>query len=206
MAPNGGSSSSRCSSRCGLRGSGSVYNSQRMNEHILDALLRVQTTGKGWKSYKQSPKFILARKQCLSPEIIKLCLDIEKSLAANDVVKCITVLEDLWLEVGSASLKRNRESFVLLGGDALLLRILSYPFVHAPNAVVLLPVQVWTARKECLTVLRELCFTLPFYTETLAANRDFVIQLFSLMGNAKTFDLGTLPLLDSQLDAFRRSL
>eukprot|EP00246_Nothoceros_aenigmaticus_P018067 TRINITY_DN9316_c0_g1_i1.p1 TRINITY_DN9316_c0_g1~~TRINITY_DN9316_c0_g1_i1.p1 ORF type:complete len:883 (-),score=147.83 TRINITY_DN9316_c0_g1_i1:126-2774(-) len=189
MAPNGGSSSGRGSSRCGLRGSASVYNSQRTNEHILDALLRVQTTGKGWKSYKQSPKFVLARKQCLFPEIIKLCVDIEKSLAANDVAKCTTVLEDVWLEVGSASLKRNRESFVLLGGDALLLRILSYPFMHPPNGEVPLSVQVWTARKECLTVLRELCFTLPFYTETLAANRDFVIQLFALMGNPKTFDL-----------------
>ena len=43
---------------------------------------------------------------------------------------------------------------------------------------------------ECLAVLRELCFSMPAFSESLSSQKHFVYRLFELMENRTTFDHG----------------
>lgn len=44
-----------------------------------------------------------------------------------------------------------------------------------------LPRLVWAMRNQSLVLLRELCFTLPFFSESLACHKSLIADLFHLM-------------------------
>ena len=47
---------------------------------------------------------------------------------------------------------------------------------------------MWELRKECLVLLRDLCYATPLLSEQLCSQRSFIVFLFSLMRNQNTFD------------------
>jgi hypothetical protein len=83
---------------------------------------------------------------------------------------------------------------VLLAGAPLLLRLLDAPFHHptqptqategdpkaAPALLPHAPAPVWALRSECLVILREMCFSTPFFSEGLAANTTCVARFLEL--------------------------
>lgn len=160
---------------------------------VLRTLIGGQITGKGCKSIRQLPKAVYCRLQSKSHNMAPLCMDLENGLVANHVESCQRVLSNLAhsiCEWSSPPQELNREAFVLFGGDMLLLRALFCPFSSQDNVEKSGSSKVLSVRKDCLSILRELCFTVPFFTESLASNRDFIIKLFALMGNNITFDHG----------------
>jgi hypothetical protein len=87
-----------------------------------------------------------------------------------------------------------REHFVLFGGAQVVVNCLQVP-TNAQEAKnsgwrgVLAPEKnVWDLRKECLVLLRDLCYATPVLSEQLCSQRSFIIFLFSLMRNQNTFD------------------
>jgi hypothetical protein len=87
-----------------------------------------------------------------------------------------------------------REHFVLFGGAQALLRCLQVPVNetearHSGWRGEQLPEKsVWDLRKECLVLLRDLCYATPVLSEQLCSQRSFIVFLFSLMRNQNTFD------------------
>lgn len=163
---------------------------------VSRALFRAQISGKGCKSLRQLPTAIFCRLLCGSQNVAPLCMDLENALVANHVESCQRVISSLAVsisEFNSPHHQFNRDAFVLFGGQMLLLRALFCPFSSDSNVDNSLSTKVLNVRKECLSVLRELCFTLPYFTESLAAHQDFVINLFAMMGNYATFDHGWYP-------------
>jgi hypothetical protein len=78
---------------------------------------------------------------------------------------------------------------MLMAGSPLLLRLLDATWSHAaepaktaePKALLPhAPAPVWALRNECLSILRELCFTTPFFSESLAANATCVARFLEL--------------------------
>ncbi|GBG69909.1 hypothetical protein CBR_g4736 [Chara braunii] len=260
---------------------------------VLSSFFSSQITGRGCKSLRNLPRDVYRRLQSGSNGMAALCIDLETHLSSNDVESCRTVLRTISRQINeltSIHHQANRESFVLFGGDALLLRVLNSPFAN--NAVggrskigvgaqlasqstrvglagilatsssttsgaatvgggggggaggggaggvvgtlpagggrrrprlidsdrmwtaaarlqragnenggndergnqrereeeEVLPAPVWFLRNECLAILRDLCFTSPYFPESLAQHRDFLRRLFILMGNKETFD------------------
>jgi len=87
-----------------------------------------------------------------------------------------------------------RENFVLFGGAQVVVRCLQVP-VNAEEAkfsgwrgALAQEKSVWDLRKECLLLLRDLCYATPVLSEQLCSQRSFILFLFSLMRNQSTFD------------------
>lgn len=160
---------------------------------VVKALMESQVTGKGLKSIRQLPRGGYCRFQTSSKNMAPLCMDLENGLVSNHVEACQRVLSNLLYSIcewNNPHYQQNREAFVLFGGDVLLLRALFYPFSSEDGIEKLGSSKVLAVRRDCLSLLRELCFTVPFFPEGLAANGDFVIKLFAFMGNITTFDQG----------------
>ncbi|XP_024378941.1 uncharacterized protein [Physcomitrium patens] len=158
---------------------------------VVKALMESQVTGKGLKSIRQLPRVVYCRFQTSSKNMAPLCMDLENGLVSNHVEACQRVLSNLLYSIcewNNPHYQQNREAFVLFGGDVLLLRALFYPFSSEDGIEKLGSSKVLAVRRDCLSLLRELCFTVPFFPEGLAANGDFVIKLFAFMGNITTFD------------------
>jgi hypothetical protein len=140
-----------------------------------------------------------------------LCMELEAALIENQGEVCARVLATIShsiCELNSPQHQLNREGFVLFRGDVLLLRCLFCQFsavaAVAPAAAnedeeerddggpdhYLGSIKLLSLQKECLNILRELCFTVTHFTESLAAHADFVINLFGLMGFYSTFENG----------------
>lgn len=87
-----------------------------------------------------------------------------------------------------------RENFVLFGGAEVVVRCLQVPVDaeearHSGWRGPLGPEKhVWELRKECLVLLRDLCYATPLLSEQLCSQRSFIVFLFSLMRNQTTFD------------------
>ena len=87
-----------------------------------------------------------------------------------------------------------RESFVLFGGAQVVVQCLQVPVdaEEARNSGWRGPLgpakSVWELRKECLVLLRDLCFSVPALSEQLCSHRSFIVFLFSLMRDQNTFD------------------
>jgi Trpc4-associated protein len=87
-----------------------------------------------------------------------------------------------------------RENFVLFGGAHVVVRCLQVP-VNAEEAkhsgwrgALAQEKDVWDLRKECLVLLRDLCYVTPVLSEQLCSQPNFIVFLFSLMRNQSTFD------------------
>lgn len=87
-----------------------------------------------------------------------------------------------------------RENFVMLGGAQSVVLCLQVP-VNAEEAKhggwrgpVAQEKSVWALRKECLLLLRDLCYATPVLSEQLCSQRSFIVFLFSLMRQQNTFD------------------
>jgi Trpc4-associated protein len=132
-------------------------------------------------------------------------MELEAALIENQGEACARVLSTIShtiCELNSPHLQLNREAFVLFGGDVLLLRCLFCPFATtegsgssggsagAAGSEKMVSIKLLSLQKECLNILRELCCTVTYFTESLAAHDDFVINLFGLMGFYSTFDCG----------------
>lgn len=119
-------------------------------------------------------------------------MDLETGLVSNHVEACQRVLATLQhslCEWNNPLHAQHREAFVLFGGDILLLRALFYPF-SSEDGVERSSFKVLSVRRDCLSLLRELCLSVPLFPEGLAAKGDFIIKLFAFMGNNITFDQG----------------
>ena len=46
----------------------------------------------------------------------------------------------------------------------------------------------WELRRECMQLLRELCYSTPPLSEQLCTNDRLLVHLFGLMRNSTTFD------------------
>lgn len=87
-----------------------------------------------------------------------------------------------------------RENFVLFGGAQVVVRCLQVPVDagEAPHSgwrgEQPQEKSVWELRKDCLVLLRDLCYATPVLSEHLCSQRSFIVFLFSLMRNQSTFD------------------
>jgi Trpc4-associated protein len=87
-----------------------------------------------------------------------------------------------------------RENFVLFGGAHVVVRCLQVP-VNSEEAkhsgwrgALAQEKIVWDLRKDCLGLLRDLCYGTPVLSEQLCSQPNFIVFLFSLMRNQSTFD------------------
>ena len=160
---------------------------------LVKALMASQITGRGISSIRQLPRAVYSRFHPSSNNLAPLCLDLEHGLLSNHVEACQRVLSNLQhslCEWNNPNYDKNREAFVLFGGDILLLRALFYPFSSEDGVEKLSSSKVLSVRRDCLSLLRELCSSVPLFPEGLAAKGDFVVKLFAFMGNNITFDQG----------------
>lgn len=160
----------------------------------VKALMESQITGRGVKSIRQLPRAVyMSRFGSPISKLAPLCMDFETGLVSNHVEACqraLSNLQHLLCEWNNPHHKQNRESFVLFGGDILLLRALFYPFSGEDGVEKSGSSKVLSVRRDCLSLLRELCVSVPFFAGGLAANGEFVIQLFGFMYYTVTFDQG----------------
>lgn len=178
---------------CGFNGdigTGLQHSSQKKT--MLNVLIRAQTTGNGCKSLRQLPAAVYGRLQSRTDDVAPLCIELESALVAYDVDACQEALSKLaqsLCEWNNAHHQRNREAFVLFGGDVVLLRALFCKFPTPENPAKLrFTVKVLYIRNECLSILRELCFTVHPFIEYLAADETFVVKLFGMMRYHNTFN------------------
>lgn len=161
---------------------------------MLNVLIRTQTSGKGCASLRQLPAAVYGRLESTTDDVAPLCIELESALVVYDVDSCQEALSKLaqsLCEWNNSHHQRNREAFVLFGGDVLLLRALFCKFPTPENAEKLrFTVKVLYIRNECLSILRELCFTVHPFIEYLAADEVFVVKLFGMMRFHNTFNNG----------------
>ncbi|CAK9257708.1 unnamed protein product [Sphagnum jensenii] len=170
---------------------------------VLSCVLGGQISGRGCKGLRQLPCTLLRSLQPSVQAVAPLCMELEAALIENQGEACARVLSTIShtiCELNSPHLQLNREAFVLFGGDVLLLRCLFCPFATtegsgssggsagAAGSEKMVSIKLLSLQKECLNILRELCCTVTYFTESLAAHDDFVINLFGLMGFYSTFD------------------
>lgn len=176
---------------------------------VLSCVLGGQISGRGCKGLRQLPSTLLRSLQPSVQAVAPLCMELEAALIENQGEACARVLSTIShtiCELNSPHLQLNREAFVLFGGDVLLLRCLFCPFATtegsgsgggsagAAGSEKMVSIKLLSLQKECLNILRELCFTVTYFTESLAAHDDFVINLFGLMGFYSTFEYGKVLL------------
>jgi hypothetical protein len=174
---------------------------------VLSCVNWAQISGNGCKSLRQLPRALLRSMQPSAQAMAPLCMELEAALIENQGEVCARVLGTIShsiCELNSPQHQLNREGFVLFRGDVLLLRCLFCQFSAAAAAAnedeeerddggpdhYLGSIKLLSLQKECLNILRELCFTVTHFTESLAAHADFVINLFGLMGFYSTFENG----------------
>jgi hypothetical protein len=175
---------------------------------VLSCVNRAQISGNGCKSLRQLPRALLRSMQPSAQAMAPLCMELEAALIENQGEVCARVLATIShsiCELNSPQHQLNREGFVLFRGDVLLLRCLFCQFSAAAAAAsnedeeerddggpdhYLGSIKLLSLQKECLNILRELCFTVTHFTESLAAHADFVVNLFGLMGFYSTFEYG----------------
>ncbi|KAG0588156.1 hypothetical protein KC19_2G220700 [Ceratodon purpureus] len=166
---------------------------QVSNKAMLKVLFRAQITGKGSRSLRQLPSAVYGRLESRAPDIAPLCIELESAVVAYDVDSCQEVMSKVaqsLCEWNNDGYQLNRESFVLFGGDIMLLRALFCKFPSPDNAEKLrFTVKVLYIRNECLSILRELCSTLHLTViEHLAADKKFLVKLFGMMRFHNTFN------------------
>jgi Trpc4-associated protein len=159
---------------------------------VVKAVMAAQLTGRGIGSIRQLPRAVYSR-CCAADALAPLCMDLEGGLVGNHVEACQRVLAGLQhslCEWNNPDHARNREAFVLFGGDVLLLRALLYPFSRDDGVEKPSSSKVLSVRRDCLSLLRELCSSVPLFPENLAAKPHFITHLFTFMNNNITFDQG----------------
>uniref|UniRef100_W5U9V4 Short transient receptor potential channel 4-associated protein n=1 Tax=Ictalurus punctatus TaxID=7998 RepID=W5U9V4_ICTPU len=171
------------------------------SNNILHKIKYGQTTGLGMTQGTQIPVGLLeerdkkARWQGIPLLLRKLhnCSHINSDLSkSHNVVKELSSL--LSMEAMSfvtedrktpqESVSPNTYTFDLFGGVDLFIEILMRPTLSIQGNV---PIMSDDLIKDCLSVLYNCCICTEGVTKSLAARDDFVMFLFTLMSNKKTF-------------------
>jgi Trpc4-associated protein len=142
---------------------------------VVKAVMAAQLTGRGIGSIRQLPRAVYSR-CCAADALAPLCMDLEGGLVGNHVEACQRVLAGLQhslCEWNNPDHARNREAFSRDDG------------VEKPSSS-----KVLSVRRDCLSLLRELCSSVPLFPENLAAKPHFITHLFTFMNNNITFDQG----------------
>ncbi|KAG6546998.1 hypothetical protein Mapa_011615 [Marchantia paleacea] len=157
---------------------------------VVKSMFQAQLGGAACRTVKQLPVAVYERLPRASQTIAALCVELASAVGAIDLYDCGRVVEVLARQlrvVGGMPPEVSREAFVAFGGDALLLQVLFCPFEKTQQATVGGLARVGTLQKDCLDILRELCYTVPFFAESLAANREYLVKCFSQMANEGAF-------------------
>eukprot|EP00898_Chlorokybus_atmophyticus_P003986 jgi/Chlat1/4589/Chrsp290S04333 len=169
----------------------------RGSSSVLSAVLSAQVSGRGCRSLRALPRATYARLNKEYHGMAALVSELEETFLLNDLSTCKAVLSNVsrkTCELTNVRHASNREAFVLFGGPELLLRIVRSSFCRRNKIfdealqVDVMVENLWAVRNDCLAILRELCFTTPFFSESLSSHGDFIVHLFTLMRNKHTFD------------------
>lgn len=116
-------------------------------------------------------------------------------LLVRDRIKCAS--DVLGVSMEGKEGRSLHTNFVLFGGAQVVVRCLQVPADaeeagHSGWRGPLTPSDphtknVWDLRKECLVLLRDLCYATPVLSEQ-CSQRSFIVFLFSLMRNPNTFE------------------
>ncbi|KAL2654110.1 hypothetical protein R1flu_022238 [Riccia fluitans] len=158
------------------------------------SIFESQLGGKPCRTVKQLPLAVYERLPRAMRTIAALYVDLDTAVATEDLYNCGKVVETLTRQlrmVGGISLEASREAFVACGGNALLLQVLFCPF-ETQRASAGGVAKIAKLQKECLDILRELCYTVPFFADSLAANPEYLIKCFSQMANQGAFSSAIL--------------
>lgn len=164
---------------------------------VVKVFITSQITGRGVKSLRHLPPAVYTRLGTpnlgIIPDLASLCVDLETGLIRHHVEACQRALCSLQHALCDGRQRQqgmmSLEAFVLFGGDVLLRRALSCPFLNE-DGVEKKPAsnKVLAVRRECLSLLHELCVSVPFFAQGMAENGEFLGQVFGFMYYAVTFD------------------
>lgn len=158
---------------------------------VVKAFITSQITGRSVKSLRHLPYIRLGIPDLGIPDLASLCVDLETGLIRHHVEACQRALCSLQHALCDGRQQGMREAFVLFGGDVLLRRALLYSFLNE-DGVEKKPAsnKVLAVRRECLSLLHELCVAVPFFAQGMADNGEFLGQVFGFMYYEVTFDQG----------------
>ncbi|XP_006639582.1 short transient receptor potential channel 4-associated protein [Lepisosteus oculatus] len=182
------------------------------NGNILTRIRQAQITGRGMSRGTQLPEALLQERDKKSkwhgiPVLLQKLY--ESSHPNSDLLQTHGVLKEMSSllsmeamtfvtedrKTAQESTFPNTYTFDLFGGVHLLVEILMRPTLTTQKKK---PKMSDDFVKDCLSVLYNCCICTEGVTKTLAARSDFVLFLFSLMTNKKTF-LQTATLIEDIL-------
>jgi hypothetical protein len=167
--------------------------------NLVSMLAARECGGRSARALHQLPQGVQRRLNCEYDKLPSLVLSLAEVHQHGDIALLREKIKRVSDVLGVSMMgdwSALRENFVLFGGAQVVVRCLQVP-VNAEEAQfngwrgTLAQVQeksVWELRKDCLLLLRDLCYAAPALSEQLCSHRNFILFLFSLMRNQSTFD------------------